>query len=69
MQDGSSVNTDNMFDRFYKEDRARSDSSGAGLGLAIAKRIVELHGGVIFAKENGGVITITVRLCGSKEKE
>jgi hypothetical protein len=34
-----------LFDRFYRKDRSRPDSSpGSGLGLAIAKRIVELHG-------------------------
>ncbi len=43
------LDTDNMFQRFYKGDYARTDSNSAGLGLAVAKRIVELHGGEIIA--------------------
>ncbi len=44
----ASENIPNLFDRFYRVDKARSrDAGGSGLGLAIAKSVVDLHGGKI----------------------
>lgn len=43
-----------LFDRFYRVDPARSRSSGAGLGLAIAQRIVQAHGGQIAVSSTVG---------------
>jgi two-component system sensor histidine kinase BarA len=38
---------DKIFDKFYRGESAPVEARGAGLGLAIAKNLVELHGGAI----------------------
>lgn len=57
----SAAHLDRIFDKFYREDGARS-GKGAGLGLAIAREIVEAHGGAIDASSELGVTTFTVRV-------
>ena len=54
-----------IFEKFYRMDDARtSDSGGFGLGLAIAKEIVLLHGGSIAAQSADHVTSFTISLPG-----
>ena len=54
---------DMIFEKFFRLDSSRrSNTGGAGLGLAIAKEIVELHGGSISAKSENERVIFTVEL-------
>ncbi len=47
-----------VFERFYKVDKSRSEHvKGVGLGLNLAKNIVELHGGEIHVESEPGKLT------------
>ena len=52
-----------IFEQFFRLDASRASSSGgAGLGLAIAKQIVELHGGRLSASSADETIRFTLQL-------
>ncbi len=56
---GEGISADDIplvFDRFYQVDKSRSKNMGAGLGLAIARKILQLHGAkiVVNSVENKG---------------
>lgn len=54
---------DRLFEQFFRLDSSRaSGSGGAGLGLAIAKEIVELHKGTIRASSRDGKIIFEIFL-------
>lgn len=61
---------DKIFDKFYRADASRNtQTGGAGLGLAIAKEIVSLHGGMIRAESENGKTSFIVMLPYEKEEE
>jgi histidine kinase len=60
-----------IFDRFYRADMARgTEKGGSGLGLSIAKRIIEEHHGSIWAesqKRQGTTISFTLKKAGENQ--
>lgn len=55
----TSVQVDKLFDRFYTVEAARNST---GLGLSIARTLIEKMGGTISASLENGVLSIVIRL-------
>jgi signal transduction histidine kinase len=59
----SSADIDHVFDRFYRGDQNREQTGESGLGLAIAKSIVEAHHGTLSVVSSAGQgAAFTIRL-------
>lgn len=51
-----------LFERFYRRGRPRGGSPGSGLGLPIARDLIELNGGTLEASVSDGEILFTISL-------
>lgn len=59
----SAEHLETIFEKFFREDASRrSSKGGAGLGLAIAREIVEAHGGSISARSSEGETVFSIAL-------
>ena len=61
---------EHVFDRFYRADSSNTAVPGAGLGMSIARHIIEAHGGTIRVESRHGegtTVLINLPLAQGKE--
>lgn len=59
--DISEENQKKIFNKFYQADESHA-AEGNGIGLAIVRRVTQLHGGDVSVKSGNGIVTFTVTL-------
>jgi signal transduction histidine kinase len=62
-----------IFELFTQEDASRKGAQGGlGLGLALVRQLVELHGGTVQAcsngRDKGSIFTVRMPLCGASKE-
>lgn len=73
--EGIGMNTqqiDHVFDKFYRVDSSNTSAPGMGLGMGIAKGIVEAHGGSIWIESEsnaGSTVTFSLPLTGCQRSD
>lgn len=64
--EGDNINKDDLvkiFDEMYRIDKSRNaEIEGSGFGLPISKKIIELHGGKLWAECNDNIISFNIDL-------
>lgn len=63
-QDPEEIDTEKLFDRFYRTDSARAQSPGHGIGLSIARNVADRQGWKLTARQQRDQITFTAEIGG-----